>query len=78
MTDEELHNLKALSKQKRGGLYTDMMQARSNLISQAVRLLGPRASEDALKMLSTLPFGELQDVVTDLQAQMQTQPTSAN
>ena len=52
--------------------FADMMQAKTNLIAQALKLLGPNGNENALSILKEFSYRELLDAVEDLT------PKSAN
>ena len=52
--------------------YADMMQAKTDLIAQALKLLGPNGNENALSILKEFSYRELLDAVEDLT------PKSAN
>ena len=52
--------------------YADMMQAKTDLIAQAIKLLGPNGNENAQSILKEFSYTELVDVVEDLT------PKSAN
>ena len=52
--------------------YADMMQAKTDLIAQAIKLLGPNGNENALSILKEFSYRELLDAVEDLT------PKSAN
>lgn len=48
--------------------FSDMMQAKTNLIAQALKLLGPNGNENALSILKEFSYRELLDAVEDLTA----------
>ena len=52
--------------------FADMMQAKTDLIAQAIKLLGPNGNENAQSILKEFSYTELVDVVEDLT------PKSAN
>jgi hypothetical protein len=52
--------------------FSDMMQAKTNLIAEAMKLLGPNGNENALSILKEFSYRELLDAVEDLT------PKSAN
>ena len=52
--------------------FSDMMQAKTDLIAQALKLLGPNGNENALSILKEFSYKELLDAVEDLT------PKSAN
>ena len=52
--------------------FADMMQAKTDLIAQAIKLLGPNGNENAQSILKEFSYRELLDVVEDLT------PKSAN
>ena len=52
--------------------FSDMMQAKTDLIAQALKLLGPNGNENALSILKEFSYRELLDAVEDLT------PKSAN
>ena len=52
--------------------FADMMQAKTNLIAEALKLLGPNGNENAQSILKEFSYRELLDVVEDLT------PKSAN
>jgi hypothetical protein len=45
-----------------------MMQAKTNLIAEALQLLGPNGNENAQSILKEFSYRELLDVVEDLTA----------
>jgi len=49
-------------------LFSDMMQAKTNLIAEAMKLLGPNGNENAQSILKEFSYRELLDVVEDLTA----------
>jgi len=53
-------------------IFRDMMQAKTDLIAQAIKLLGPNGNENAQSILKKFSYTELVDVVEDLT------PKSAN
>ena len=53
-------------------IFRDMMQAKTDLIAQALKLLGPNGNENALSILKEFSYKELLDAVEDLT------PKSAN
>ena len=53
-------------------LFSDMMQAKTDLIAQAIQLLGPNGNENAQSILKEFSYRELLDVIEDLT------PKSAN
>ena len=52
--------------------FADMMQAKTNLIAEALKLLGPNGNENAQSILKEFSYRELLDAVEDLT------PKSAN
>ena len=52
--------------------FANMMQAKTDLIAQAIKLLGPNGNENAQSILKEFSYTELVDVVEDLT------PKSAN
>jgi len=48
--------------------FSDMMQAKTNLIAEAMKLLGPNGNENAQSILKEFSYRELLDVVEDLTA----------
>jgi hypothetical protein len=48
--------------------YREMMQAKTNLIAEALQLLGPNGNENAQSILKEFSYRELLDVVEDLTA----------
>lgn len=48
--------------------FSDMMQAKTNLIAEAMKLLGPNGNENALSILKEFSYRELLDAVEDLTA----------
>ena len=52
--------------------FANMMQAKTDLIAQAIKLLGPNGNENAQSILKGFSYTELVDVVEDLT------PKSAN
>ena len=52
--------------------FSDMMQAKTDLIAQAIQLLGPNGNENAQSILKEFSYRELLDVIEDLT------PKSAN
>ena len=53
-------------------LFSDMMQAKTDLIAEAIQLLGPNGNENAQSILKEFSYRELLDVIEDLT------PKSAN
>jgi len=53
-------------------IFRDMMQAKTDLIAKAIKLLGPNGNENAQSILKEFSYTELVDVVEDLT------PKSAN
>tara|TARA_R100001369_G_scaffold51513_1_gene78338 strand:- start:833 stop:1174 length:342 start_codon:yes stop_codon:yes gene_type:complete len=53
-------------------IFRDMMQAKTDLIAKAIKLLGPNGNENAQSILKKFSYTELVDVVEDLT------PKSAN
>ena len=53
-------------------IFRNMMQAKTDLIAQAIQLLGPNGNENAQSILKEFSYRELLDVIEDLT------PKSAN